>query len=230
MTIIRRNAIIAGVLVLVGMLAGILSVAPAIDSTEYLTKASANSNQVIIGAIFQFLMSIAYLGFAISLYPFIKKYNEGLALGFLSFRILAAILIIFGTILLVSILALSHEYGKLLPKDTAFFETLGNLLKIVRDLINHVFMILVLCIGNLMFYVLLFNSKLIPQWISVWGLIGAALSAIASVLVLFKVLEIITPEYLIFNTPTALQELVLAVFLIFRGFNKPLNKSNTTQI
>lgn len=224
MDIVRRNTIIAGVLILVGMVAGIFSVVPAIDSTEYLTKASANTYQVIIGAIFQFLMSIAYLGFAILLYPILKKYNERLALGFLSFRLIATILIIIATILLLSILTLSHEYVKLLPKDTTYFETLGNLLKIVRDLINHVFMILVLCIGSLMFYILILKSKLIPHWLSLWGLLGASLSAIASVLVLFRVLDIITPEYLILNMPTALQELVLAIFLIIKGFNKSVNQ------
>ena len=80
-------------------------------------------------------------------------------------------------------------------------------------------MILVLCTGNFMFYILLIKSKLIPQWLSAWGLIGAMLSAIASFLVLFRIVDIITPEYMILNVPTALQELILAIWLIVKGFD-----------
>ena len=88
-------------------------------------------------------------------------------------------------------------------------------------------MILVLCTGNFMFYILLIKSKLIPQWLSAWGLIGAMLSAIASVLVLLRIINIITPEYMILNVPTALQEFILAIWLIVKGFdNKVLLMEN----
>lgn len=220
MDIVKRKIRFAGVLFLVGMIAGIFSVVPAIDSAEYLTEAATSSNQVIIAAIFQFIMSLAYIWIAILLYPIIKSFGESLAIGFLSFRIIAASLVILGTILLLSILALSHEFIKYLPQDTSNFEAIGNVLKASRDNVNHVFMVLVLCTGNLMLYILLIKSKLIPQWLSVWGLICALLSAIASVLVLFAIVDIITPEYMILNLPTALQEIVLAIWLIVKGFNK----------
>jgi hypothetical protein len=203
MDLVKRKTRFAGLLFIVGMVCGIFSVTPAIDSAEYLTEAAANSNQVIIGAIFQFIMSLSYFGIVILLYPIIKRFGKSLAIGFLSFRIIAATLVIFGTILLLSILALSQEFVKYLPQSTSYFEALGNVLKTSRDYINHVFMILVLCTGNFMFYILLIKSKLIPQWISVWGLIGAMLSVIASVLVLFRIVDIITPEYMILNVPTA---------------------------
>ncbi len=217
---LRPNTRIAGILLIVGLIAGIFSVAPVVDSTEYLSGAAENPNQVIIGAVFQFIMSLAYLGFALFLYPILKNKNEGLALGFLSFRIIASTLIITGTIILLSILALSQEYLRILPRDSSNFEALGYLLKSVRDLINHVFMILVLCIGNMLFYILMIKSKFIPLWLSVWGVVGAVLSAIASILVLFGSMEIITSEYLILNIPTALLELFLAIWLIIKGFDK----------
>jgi len=217
---IRRNTIIAGILIIAGMVAGFLSVAPAVDSPEYLSSAAENTNQVITGAIFQFIMSIAYLGFALALFPLIRNRYQGLALGFLSFRIVASVLVIIGTIILVSILALSQEYLRLLPLDSSNFEALGNLLKSTRDLINHVFMILVLCIANMLFYIHMIKTKLIPLWLSVLGLVGVLSAATASLLVLFGSVEIITSEYIILNIPTALQELILAIWLIIKGFDK----------
>ncbi len=217
---IKRKIKFVGFLFIAAMAAGIFSVAPAIDSTNYLTEAAANSNQVIIGAICQFMMALIYLAIAILLYPIVKKFGKSLAIGFLSLRIMTATLVIFGTILLMSILALSQEFIKHSPQDTLSFEVLGNVLKITRDYINHVFMILVLCTGNFMLYILLIKSKLIPKWLSIWGLLGTLLSALASILILFQVVEIITPEYLILNVPTAIAELILGIWLITKGMNE----------
>ena len=216
----RRNTIIAGIVIITGMIAGFLSVAPAVDSAEYLSGAAKNPNQVLIGAVFQFIMSIAYLGFALALYPIIKKCDQGLALGFICFRIIASVLIVFGTIILVSILALSQEYQRILPKDTANFEALGFLLKEARDLVNHVFMIIVLCIANMLFYIIMIKSKFIPLWLSICGVVATVLSAIASFFVLFGIVEIITSDYIILNVPTALIDIILAIWLIIKGFDK----------
>ncbi len=219
---VRANTKISGILIFVGFIAGILSVAPVVDSTEFLSRAAENSNQVIIGAVFQFIMAMAYLGFALFLYPILKNIDQGLALGFLSFRIIASTLIITGTIILLSILAISQEYVRILPRDSSNFEALGFFLKSVRDLINHVFMILVLCTGNMLFYILMIKSKLIPLWLSIWGGLGALLSVLASLLVLFGSIDIITSGYIILNIPTALLELILGFWLIIKGFDKSI--------
>jgi hypothetical protein len=215
----NRKIRLAGLLWLAGMFAGIFSVAPAVDSTNYLTEAAKNSNQVILAAVFQFAMSLAYMGIAILLYPNIKRFGSSLSLGFLSFRIIAVSVSIFGTILLLSIVALSREYSQNALQHPSLV-VLGNVLKISRDYTNHVFMILFLCSGNYIFYLLLFKARLIPRWLSVWGIITAFLSVSASILFLFRKVDIITYEYLALNAPTAIQELVLGVWLLTKGFNK----------
>ena len=207
-------------LVFAGMAAGIFSVAPAIDSAGYLTEAAANTGQVLMAAVFQFSMGLAYAGFGILLYPAIRRFGGSLSIGFLSFRIIAVSLVVVGTIVMLSILALSQEVAGNASQNSADFEALGNMLRSTRDYINHVFMILVLCAGNMMFYVLLLRSKLIPRWLSAWGLLGNLLSIAASLLVLFQAVGIITSEYLALNAATALQEVVLGIWLIVKGFNK----------
>lgn len=122
--------------------------------------------------------------------------------------------------MLLSILILSQEFVKSPSLNTSEAEIIGSVLRSTRDYINHVFMILFLCIGNLMFYILLLRSKLIPKWLSIWGLFGNSLSVVASLLVLFQVIEIITSEYLALNVPTAIQELILGIWLMIKGFNK----------
>ena len=117
------------------------------------------------------------------------------------------------------LLSLSQEFFNSDSSDPAYFQTLGNLLRTGRDFMNHVVMILALSIGGLMFYYILFQSQLIPQWLAIWGFIGALLSISASLLLVFKLTTIKTPLYLGLNVPMALQEIVLGFWLITIGFN-----------
>ncbi|WP_271406823.1 DUF4386 domain-containing protein [Tenacibaculum soleae] len=217
---IEKKTRTVGVLLITGLIAGIFSIAPSIDATNYLTEASANSNQVITALIFQFIMSLIYLCIPIILYPIIKQYSQSLFVGFLSFRIISVTLSIIATILILAILFLSDNYTKGISRNILEIRTLADTLKSSRDYINHIFMILMLCTGNILLYILFIKSKLLPKWISYWGIIGAALSIIASVLVLFNILDIITVEYIILNTPTAILDLILGVWLVIKGFNK----------
>lgn len=208
----------AGLFIILSMIAGILSVAPSIDSPEYLSLAAENPGQVITAAIFQFIMALLYLGFALVLYPILKQFSRRLSLGFLGFRIVASTLVIVGTILLISILSLSSEFVEQTPDFGQTLEAFGKLLKITRDSVNHSFMVFALSTANILFYLILIKAKLVPRWLSVWGILGAILSILASVLLLYQVLDVITTEYILLNMPTAITELVLGLWLIIKGF------------
>jgi len=225
----KKATTIAGLLYIIGTVAGVLSVVSIVDDPDYLIKASAHANQVIIGAFFQFIMTAAYVGIAIVLYPILRRYNESLALGFVSFRIIAGVFIIIGVINLLLLLTLSQEFVKAGSPDSSHFQTLGGLLRTGRDLVNHVAMILALSIGGLMFYYVLYQSKLVPRWLSGWGLVGTTLIILASFLIMFRLIEIISPTYLVLNLPMALQEMVLAVLLIVKGFNPSAIASGTAK-
>jgi hypothetical protein len=75
---IGKAATIAGVLFIIGTVAGVLSISPILDGPYYLIKGSPDENRVMTGALFQFIMAAAYVGFAVSLYPILRKYDEGL--------------------------------------------------------------------------------------------------------------------------------------------------------
>ena len=215
----RKRTIIAGALYIVGTVAGVLSIAPAVDASDYLLKASENVNQVLTCALFQFIMTIAYVGFSITLYPIIRKHMESLSLGFLSFRIIAAVLNLIGFISLLLLLSLSQQFVNAGAPDSSYFQTLGDLLRTGRDFVNHVAMILAISVGGLMFYFLLYRSRLIPRWLSLWGLLGTIFTILASLLVMFKMIDIITSTYIVLNLPLILLELILAIWFIAKGFD-----------
>jgi hypothetical protein len=221
----RKRTIIAGSLYFIGTVAGVLSISTTVDAPDYLAKAAGNANQVLSSALFQFIMTIAYVGFAITLFPILRKYMESLAIGFLSFRIIAAALNIIGFIILLLILSISQQFLKSGTPDLSYFQTLGDLLRKGRDFVNHVAMILSTSIGGLMFYLLLFKSKLIPRWLSFWGVMGTLFTIFASILIMFQKIEIITSTYIVLNLPLILLEIVLAIWLIAKGFDPTVRRS-----
>ncbi len=215
----RDVAIIAGLLHLFGTLAGLLTVSPSVDSPDYLIRTAGGRREVMRAALFQFLMGAAYVAVPIVLYPVLRTHGEGLALGFLRFRIIAGAVVFVGVIIRLVLLTLSDDYVKSGTPDASHFQTLGALLRTARDLVNHVAMILAVSLGGLSFYSLLFRTDLVPRWLSGWGLAGCALAIVASLLLAYGRIGVMTRAYLALVVPLAVQELVLALWLIVSGFN-----------
>jgi len=215
----RKMARLAGILIIVGMIAGILSVVPSVESSNYLTEVSANQYQVLIGAFFQLTLVPIYIGFALLLFPLLRRYSESLAIGFVSFRIIAGIFQLIGVIVLPLFLFFSQEYLKSSISDMVHFQILGDVLKLVRDLVNHVGMMLATGLSNLILSYMFYKTRLVPRWLSIWGFIGNSLAMLASILILFQFIDVIAPNSIVLTIPLVLQEFALAIVLIAKGFN-----------
>ncbi|MFH6605144.1 DUF4386 domain-containing protein [Maribacter algicola] len=216
---------IAGTLIILGIISGILSIVSAVESDNFLNEVYPNKNRVLTGGIFQFLLVPIYIGFSLVLYPVLKKYNKTLSIGFVGFRMMAGVFQLFGIILLPIFILLSEKFLAQNNTDIILYETIGEMLKLFRDLTNHLGVILATGLGNLLLYYILFKGKLIPVWLSIWGIIGNALIMMASFLLLFELIEVVSTEYGIISIPLVLQEVVLAIWLIAKGL-----KLSTTQI
>ena len=217
----RKTAIIVGVLFITSTVTGILSIVflgSILDTSDYLIKVSENENQVIIGALLELIMAAAFVGIPVMLFPILKKHNKSIALGYVVARIFEAVLVVVGVISLLSLLTLSQEYGQAGAPDASFFQTLGTLSLAVRDWTHLLGPMIFASLGALMFNYLLYISKLIPRFISVWGLIGATLFLAAGLLGMFGIGSFSTISNILV-LPHALQEMFLAVWLIVKGFN-----------
>ena len=218
----RKTAIIVGVLFITATVAGTLSLVflgSILNDPDYLINISANENQMLIGVLFTLIMAVAVVGIAIMMFPILKKHNEALALGYVGARIVEAVTYIAVVISWLLLLILSQEYVKAGAPDASYFQTLGTLLLTVGDWVGHVIVdTAVFSLAALMFYYLLYQSKLIPRWLSVWGLIGAPLLLAAGLLTMFGH-DPTSTILIILNLPIAVNEMVLAVWLIVKGFN-----------
>jgi hypothetical protein len=212
----KTAARIVGVLFIIGTAAGILSVvfgASILDDADYLVKISENENQMVLGAFSVLVMGLALAMIPVVMFPIFRKYNETLAVGYVVFRgaleAVAYILIVLSWLLLVTV---SQEYVKAGTPDGSHFQSWGVVLQEVGEWIDPI-LGLAFCLGALMFYYLWFKSRLIPRWLSGWGLIGAVISLTAALINMFGP----SVEYLEF--PLAVNEMVLALWLIIKGFS-----------
>jgi hypothetical protein len=218
----KKTAIIVGALFIIGTVAGSLSIVftgPILDDPDYLVQVSANENQIITGALLALIMGLALAMVPVMMYPILKKHNQALALGYVVFRgALETVTVIAFVSSLLLLIPLSQEYVKAGAPDASNFQALGTLLLETDFQINPILKI-VFSLGALMFYYLLYQSKLIPRWLSGWGLVGAALHLAAGLFFMFGSLTEFPVLGIFWDLPIALQEMVLAVWLIVKGFN-----------
>ena len=113
----RRSGIVTGILFIIADVAGFLSIIaqPIINAPDYLTKISANEPTVLAGALLVFIMGWADAGIGISIYPILRRHNEGLALGAAGFRIIDGVLVCIGAVLILLLTTLSREFIKAGP-------------------------------------------------------------------------------------------------------------------
>ena len=220
----RKTAIIVGALFIIATATSILGgslIASIIDSSDDFFNVFENQNQIILGVLFVLIDAIAVIFIAILMYPILKKYNEGLALGYVGLRIFEGVAFFFGSISILTIVTLSQKYdtGAL---DVANFQALGTLLLGVYDWSWLVGPLIFFALSTLPFYYLLYQSKIIPQWLSGWGLIAGMLVTLYGLLSLFGQGDSTVVNVL--AAPIAIQEMVLAAWLIVKGFKLPEKK------
>jgi hypothetical protein len=213
----RKTAIIVGVLFITALVSSMLSgvFIGSIDDPDYLTAVSANENRVLMGVLFQLILTASVVAIPIMMYPILKKHNESLALGYVGARIFEGFFDIVIAMSMLLLLTLSREFVEAGAPVASYFQTSGALLLALRDW-SSVLENFPYCLGALIFYYLLYRSKLIPRWLSGWGLFGAALFLAT---VPFRMFGLIPPSTLVLAVPLILNELVLAIWLIVKGFN-----------
>jgi Domain of unknown function (DUF4386) len=217
----RKTAIIAGVFFITATAASILSLPflASMNAPTYLVAISSNANQFLLGIFLSFLAAFASVSIAMAMYPVLRKQNESLALGAVGFRLIEGVFYLGGAITLLVLLSLSREFVKTGTSASFNYNIVGIALLNGYRFAGNVGAVLAFCIGASLYYLLFYQTKLVPRWLSVWGLLGAALLMVAILMVMFQMIEPLSTPQVLLALPIALQEMVLAIWLIVRGFN-----------
>jgi len=220
MNINKKASRIIGILYIIGTIAGILSVVftGAMRAPDYLTALAESRNTFILGTLFILLMGLALAMVPVVALPIFKKENKTLAVGFVVFRsALEAMTYIASILNMLLLLSVSLSYVQANVADQGMFTNLGTILQEADTWINEI-RVLVFGISALILNVILYKSKLVPRWISIWGLIGAALHIPNGLMGMFGVVDVMSTTATLIDMPIALQEMVFAVYLIIKGF------------
>ena len=218
MTSDKWNARMVGVLYITATVAGLIGAMvsePLQNASDLLAYVSANETQVLIGAIFSIILALAAAGIAIFMYPSLKKQNESIALGAVGFRIIENVFILVGVGNLLLLLKLSQEYVE--AGDAPYFHTLGEVF--LEGFYGQVQVTFAFGLGALMYYYLFYQSKLIPRWLSGWGLLAIALVLANGLFLMFGFYASFSALHILLDLPLAIQEMALAVWLIVKGFD-----------
>ena len=218
----RAAATTAGILYIIGTVAGVLSkvvaIAPVSGANDPFAASVQRSGAVVTCALLVLVMGLALALVPVVLFPVLRRIDEVLAIGYLVIRgaveTTCYVLSALSLLLLVPLgEVVAAGPGTASPQGVR----LGNLL------LDHVDIgavtALVFCLGGAMFYLLLYRSRIVPRWISVWGLAAIPLYVAAYVLAMYGALGTDSTLQTLLYTPLAVQEMVLAIWMIARGFN-----------
>lgn len=218
----RTNAVVAGVLLIVATTTSLLSgpfLAP-VTGAGYLTDADAHHTQVATGILLGLVAALAAPGIAIALYPVLRRFGAGLALGAVGLRVVEGTFYAVSLLVLWSLSTLSGDFVDAGAPRDPHYATLGRTLLAQYHGLADVGLLLAFGLGGLAYYVVFFRSKLIPDWLSVWGIVGVVLLMVAAVLVVYGVVAPLSVGQVALAAPIGLQEMVLAVWLIVKGFDR----------
>ncbi len=217
----RAAARVAGALFITATVSIILSVVilePVVDAPDFLMQASVSEARVAAGVLLEMVNNIAVVGIALVIYPVLKPFSERLALGYVAARIIESVLFTINTGLLLTLLFVSQEFVAAGAPPASHFHTLGGMLLAGHDLDNAAPPFIIFGLGTLMLNYLLYRARLVPRWISAFGLLAGA-SILAARVMVISPLKLSSATVTIMDAPIFLQEMVLAVWLIVKGFN-----------
>ena len=219
---LRKTALVAGIFYLITFvsiptLAPPLALYSSVTGKDFIIS-SGTDTAALWGAFLEVIVALAGIGTAITLWPVVKRQNEGMALGFVASRTLEAAMLFTAVASLLSLVTLHQDLGTAAGADAASLAAIGASHVATYHWAFTLGGSLMPGINAILLGTLLYRSGLVPRVLPMIGLIGAPLHLTAVVLTMFGVVDRVGTVTGIAVIPIALWELSLGVYLIVKGF------------
>ena len=217
-----RSARVAGVLFIITFVTAIpaafLLYPPVLDDANYIVGAGADTS-VALGAFLEVLLIIANVGTAVVLFPILKRQNEGLALGYVTARLVECTFIAIGIVSLLAVVTLRQDFAGAAGGDAGAFVTVGRSLVAIHDWTFLLGPGFIVGVGNgLILGWLMYRSGLVPRGLALLGLIAGPVLCAGGAAALFGVIEPDSPLKALAAAPEFVWELSLGIYLMVKGF------------
>lgn len=216
----RDYSRVIGILFIVSTVAGIISVTVLGDLLKVpmdYVNISDNLFMFVLGIFLELLCAAAFVAISVFMYTALSRHNSKYALGYVVARSLESVPFIVGAICLLVLIPLGNNFSSVLSVNGESYIQLGNTMVYIHDMTNVIGSMLIFSFTAIILNFSFFKTKIIPRFISIWGLVGALMMITAAVLGLGG-LSFTSNLSMILVVPLALNEMVLAVWLILKGF------------
>lgn len=214
----RRAAALIGILYVVGTASLVLSAlvtGGVLAGPTDLDQVAAQPGRVALGAVLVLVAGLALAMVPVVFWPIGRRYDETLAMGFVVFRgALETCLYLVGALGWLVLIPLSTQPDAV---------PLAGLVRTVEAVAWNQLLAIPFAIGALLFYVLLHRSRLVPRWLSAWGLAGAVLYLVPPLGSMFGL------SVGLLMAPLAVQEMVMAAWLIAKGFRPAVDADGSAE-
>lgn len=208
----RKTSLAAGIFyVLTFVSMPTLSLYGPIHDPNYILGTN-NDNSVIIGGILEIVVALCGIATAVILYPYLRKQNESLALGLVASRILEASTMFAGVAFLLAVVTL-HQKGagpEALPVSQTFVVLYDRIFVLGQSFMP--------AINDLLLGLLLYQSRLVPRYLSLIGILGGLPLLAGYFAMIFGLINRVSTMAGLSAVLVALFEFSLGIYLIIKGF------------
>jgi len=230
----RRSAVVAGVFFIVAAVAAIIGLGlegPVLNNPNYIVAGSGDDTRVILGAFFEVILAISVIGTAVTLFPIVRRQNEGVALGYVAGRVVEAVVIVVGIISVLTIVRLRQAFAGATGADAASLVFVDKSLVAIHDWTFLFGPSLAIGVNTLLLAYLMYRSGLVPRIIPVLGLIGGPVIFAAGTAEMFGLFQQLSVLGATAAIPVTAWEMSLAVWMIVKGFKpSPITSGDSRQV
>ena len=198
---------------------GVVMMSSTLGDDDLLSAVHSNQGSLIIGEMLIFVMLVAMVGTAVLLAPILRNHSETLALSYVLARTLEVAMLSIGLVAGLLLVPLSWDFADVGGADAASAAVLAESLKSASDWTGYLGAQMIFSISALVLNWAFLRNGLLPRWLALWGLIGVPLMFASGLLVMFESLNTNAAMLNLLVVPLAVQEMVMALWLIVKGFS-----------
>ncbi|SHG23367.1 DUF4386 domain-containing protein [Flagellimonas flava] len=186
-----------------------------VNSSDFLSLVSENAMEMRIAVLLDIIVSALWIAVAAVVFPYLKKFNNQLALAYMAIWSVYFGIIIFSNISHLSLISLSQEFETMGQLNSEYFTLVGRL-KVDDYFWAHFFGIMLYASAAFIFYYFLFHKRYVPRFLSLWGMIAISIVFVACWLNIFEV-----DISFHFFSQNGLHMIILMGWLVAKGFSEP---------
>ncbi|MBP2002281.1 hypothetical protein J2Z69_003353 [Paenibacillus shirakamiensis] len=222
MTQDKRKGIFTGMIYIVAAVTSVIAVLcydSVLRNNGYLSVIEGYQTEVLVGVLNDLLLILSAVGTAIMLFPYLRRWNEHVALAYLCLRFMEAVFIAIGVMCILGLVSLSIYYEANRGANQENLLEIGYLLQRLYRWTAMLGPNLMLGVNTSLYSYLLYRSRLVPRPLAIFGMGTAVLVFVAGLLEMFGIIMPYSATKGLMALPVGVYEMSLAIWLIAKGFD-----------